>query len=316
VNSVTALGVTALHMACELRCFEPVMGPDSCRRLKCMRLLVEAGASVNAACHEGRTPLHSLCHSFNPASHLNCCVKWLLDRPGLDVNPVDCRHQTPLDVAVMAGQGSLASRLLQMPDINPNGGAPLNRSPLYEACTQNMGGTIVALLKHDDTLINTVAPPEWEADGVRWTALHALQWTDNADMSELLLMRGADRFACRDAPQPPPTANSPPMHLYEDVDFVLPPDCTPFVDADVVAGAVDYINDNTQMEDVFRRGVDYWKRLLHRHHAPQMRQVVRTLLLLQRRFADSETGISAVPRMPVEMWLLVCTHLRSADFVQ
>ena len=77
------------------------------------------------------------------------------------------------------------------------------------------------------------------------------------------------------------------------------------------------------IRELYRLGIDYWQRRRHAQHSHAMRQTVRALLLARQRL-----GARALPdlapsrrqqphptlaRLPEEIWLLICTFLRSAD---
>jgi hypothetical protein len=82
---------------------------------------------------------------------------------------------------------------------------------------------------------------------------------------------------------------------------------------------------DTNMRTLFASGMDYWQRKHHVHHSWAMKQVVFTLLLVQHSFAarhqdqdqqqqQHHRQPQQQPRLPVEMWWMVCCYLRSADF--
>jgi len=111
-----------------------------------------------------------------------------------------------------------------------------------------------------------------------WTALHsACRLHPNPNIAQVLLVGGADRSAPNDEGV---TALQMAVH--------------PVILA------------------MFRMGIDYWQRRRHAQHSPAAQEVVRALLCVQHRLERENPSVTVV--LPVEMWLLICTFLRSADF--
>ena len=74
------------------------------------------------------------------------------------------------------------------------------------------------------------------------------------------------------------------------------------------------------IRELFRQGIDYWQHRRHAQHSHAMKEVARTLLLVDQRLdADAERLAphmpAALPYLPVEIWLVVLGFLRSADFM-
>ena len=95
---------TALHFSCLFFTSPPPGG----RHLDCVALLLHHGASVDALCSDGRTPLHwaaAITHGETIA-----CVTSLIDA-GADVEARDQRGQTP---AQMATTPSVATHVQMM----------------------------------------------------------------------------------------------------------------------------------------------------------------------------------------------------------
>ena len=69
-----------------------------------------------------------------------------------------------------------------------------------------------------------------------------------------------------------------------------------------------------KLKAVYKTGIDYWDRRYHGFHAHSMKQVVATILLVRQRAAHGcGPGVSALPPLPVEIWMLVLRFLRGAD---
>ena len=101
--------------------------------------------------------------------------------------------------------------------------------------------------------------------------------------------------------------------------------------------ALELAGDSKEVKAAFLSGIDYWERRRHTGHAWAMKAVVWTLLLSRGRHAACSRGNSPVntpprlagrdprsrpptptptlPLLPEEIWLVVCSFLRSADFV-
>jgi ankyrin repeat protein len=87
-------------------------------RFNYLRLLVDAGADVNASDPEGWTPLH-----FAAQAHLPRTIEYLLEH-GAEADPLDSHGNTPLFRAASSSQGR--GEVIIMP--RTAGADPLNRN--------------------------------------------------------------------------------------------------------------------------------------------------------------------------------------------
>ena len=121
VDSVWMHSTTALHEACMMRCGHPcpawditdeVFSPAEVNRfIECASILIEAGADVNAVCHDwpgpvcGFTPLHFACEA-------GCLpMAKLLVKHGADTRLKDEDGRTPLDLAIELNKSDIRDYL-------------------------------------------------------------------------------------------------------------------------------------------------------------------------------------------------------------
>ena len=82
---------------------------------ECLKLLINAGANVNAANKHGVTPLH-IHNMGNDSSEHSQCLNLLLDKDDTDVNVVDDYGNTPLIYAAKYCHHDCLTTLLQTGD--------------------------------------------------------------------------------------------------------------------------------------------------------------------------------------------------------
>ena len=114
-----------------------------------LRLLIQAGANVNATNAEGYTALHLaiLCRDSEN-------VKLLLAAQGIDVNKEDSHGQTPLVLAIQKKQEEHIRLLLSAPDIDVNKADDRGYTPLRWAACMNHIQAVTLLLKKDEIELN------------------------------------------------------------------------------------------------------------------------------------------------------------------
>ena len=233
---------------------------------------------------------------------------------------------TALTAAVFNGHAGCVRALLQVDGIDVRAadeyaGATLFRTIMdrkgdWEACARALisANSIVRL-----NLLNC------RHRECGWTALHMICETKNASLAEDLLIAGSCRFA------PTLALTAVTWHAWHDArqwwssgviknnrnekyDLIL----GLFKKGGDTALAV--AAGDAAITRLFASGVDYWQRRLHGRHGWAMKEVVRTLLLVDQRL-DANAALlaphmpAALPYLPKEIWLVALGFLRSADFM-
>lgn len=106
---------------------------------KCVRLLIEAGADVNAKGYDEHTPLYQA----SVRGHSKC-VRLLLEAQGIDVN-----KENPLYAAAERGHSECVRQLLSAPGIDVNKG-----NPLYAAAERGNSECVRLLLEAQGIDVN------------------------------------------------------------------------------------------------------------------------------------------------------------------
>ena len=276
VNTRNALGITPLMIASEGM------------HVGVVRLLVGVSSiDINQQNHQGFTALHfsSKRRQFSNESGTTRCradvVKVLVRQQYIDVN-IACRiGWTAMYAAAQAGYVEVVQILASLPNIDVNRANKMfGWTPLIVASEgkEESHMTIVKLLIATRNIdINQEAK-----DGQ--TALHVACRVGNAEMTTILLVGGA----CR---------------LKTDGDGELPV-------------ALAHNNGHEDTKKLFDTGIEFWWIKRHRGHCVGMRRLVYVALLLQnythsRKHRDSRARKHWLPK---EMWLLICSFIRSADY--
>ncbi len=114
-----------------------------------LKLLVAAGANINAGDQNGETPL-----SWAAAKGMSECVRYLLSLPGIKVNRTNINRQTPLYRAVLSNEVECVELLLEARGIDVNMASVLGWSPLHLAARYGCDDIVELLLNHDDINVN------------------------------------------------------------------------------------------------------------------------------------------------------------------
>jgi len=279
-NQARGTGFTPLFAACQ-------RGHAACVRL----LLAAKGTDQNQAKSNSTTPLHIACARGHGA-----CVQLLLEAEGTDQNRPNGNGATPFFMACQNGHKVCVRLLLAAASADQNQAKGNGCTPLFVACQQGHEACARLLLAAKGTNANL----SLVAGG--WTPLHkACSGEGNPAMAALVLAGGGNRF----------TKNMDGRTALE-------------------------LTTSTAIREVFHQGIDYWQRRRHAQHAHAMRQVVLALLLARQRLGTAALPAPALApahvratrasrqrqqptrallvHLPEEIWLLVCTFLRSADF--
>ena len=168
-STISTVGSTALHVACEVRSAEAV------------RMLLTAGAVADAETPDGTTPLIVACHVGSAE-----CVSVLLTKGGANVNrPRQAGGgSTPLFIACNSSQPECVKALLAA---NANVHATLKRSKrtaLHISCAENRAKCVEALLMANASVD---AP-----DSTGMTPLDLACENDATDCIRRLLKAGAE----------------------------------------------------------------------------------------------------------------------------
>jgi len=163
-------GATALHLAA------------AGGHLKALKLLIEAGADVNAKDDEGSTPLHQAV-----ATNQYECVKELAKADGIDLEARDATLATPLAVAATLNLVPIV-KLLISKRAQLDAGDERDFTPLHHACAYGYIETVQILLTaganpNAATLIDDTTP------------FHQAVFNGHHELLEILLEYGADLSA-------------------------------------------------------------------------------------------------------------------------
>ena len=256
-------------------------------------LLAAEGVDVNRANDVGATALYVACQVGQEA-----CARLLLAAADTDQNQATDDGATPLHIACEKGHEACVLQLLAAAGTDQNLATNTGATPLFMACQMGHEACVRLLLATAGTSVN--APRN---GGI--TPLHkACNMEGNAALATLVLVGGGDRFA--------KTTNHGGITPLE-------------------------LTTSKTIRELFRLGIDYWQRRRHARHSHAMRQAVLALLLARQRLGaralpapalaaahgratrasrrqPPQQPTASLVHLPEEIWLLVCTFLRSADF--
>ena len=256
-----------------------------------VRALIASGrVDVNASAnYRGSRALLLACNQ--EGGHAEC-VAALLAAPEIDVNHTDDGNSTALAAAADNGYTDIVRALSAVGGIDANHLDDNDCTALMYAAKSGHTSCARALVAIKDISINMkyVDCVAHSSHNGGFTALHDacvdLRGATRTEMVELLLTAGGCRFQLDDAGKTP---------------------------LDLAAG-------DRGVAKVFAAGVDYWQLRLHGGHGWAMKEVARTLLLIDQRL-DADAALLAphlpvvLPYLPKEVWLVALGFLRSADFM-
>ncbi len=140
-----------------------------------LALLIAAGADVNAAGKDGRTPLYRAASEGRSE-----CVKLLLAAPGIDVNKANKDGNTPLNWAIWNGRSECVRLLLAAPGIDVNKADKDGETPLYRAAWKGHSACVKLLLAAPGIDVN-------KANEVGWTPLTVAAYNGRTECVRMLL---------------------------------------------------------------------------------------------------------------------------------
>ncbi|MBQ3526864.1 MAG: ankyrin repeat domain-containing protein [Akkermansia sp.] len=144
-----------------------------------LQLLITAGADVNKADKDGKTPLYRAAKFGHPE-----CVKLLLAAPGIDVNKANKKGYTPLQMAAWKGHPECVKLLLAAPGIDVNKADGDGWTPLYWAAGKGHTECVKLLLAAPGIDVN-------KADKKGFTPLYWAKERNHKEIVELLRAAGA-----------------------------------------------------------------------------------------------------------------------------
>ncbi len=151
-NATDASGISALHHAlragatphAEADDAEGPLAPPAFRDdIACVKALLDAGADINAAAHNGVTPLHAA-QMWATDGNLAC---HLLDRGANPAPSAPCVFGSPLHMAVQGESENLVKRLLNA-GVPVNAADPDGNTPLHAAAAIGSVAMVRLLLEH------------------------------------------------------------------------------------------------------------------------------------------------------------------------
>ena len=146
--------------------------------LEAVRMLLAAGADVDARQGDGATALHWAAHRNDPEA-----TRLLIDAGGA-VNTANALGATPLWLAAMNGSAPVVGRLLEA-GANANGALTMGETPLMTAARSGNVQVVELLLEHGADV--NAAEHERGQTALMWAVAQ-----QQADVARLLIDRGAD----------------------------------------------------------------------------------------------------------------------------
>jgi len=256
---------------------------ESCRNNdpRCIDVLARAGADPNVAANNGDTAIGCAVRG-----RFKACVDRLLAMPGINVNVyVDNGGMTPLMCAVRHGDLRLAEKLLAVPGANPNMHLPERVRVVGDFMVCERETALSMACKY----LTPIAGLGRTSSDYGEHARSGKNGVWNYSMVEAVLIGGG---------------------------------CRSFGFGKDVGGGYNrmamqlkgvYLSRHKQLAGLFKSGVDFWQRKLHKRHSAWMHEAVATVLLVHARSRTEAIAGPASVRLPVEMWLLILAHLRGAD---
>lgn len=174
VSNVRDNGISTLHRVADKNCGDPHKLPADA--VKIARMLITAGANIEATNKQGETPL------FNAAGTGNIAVLDLLIASGANVNAQSSERLTPLGSAILNQQKEAVGRLLKA-------GAKVNvywnGSPLLTWAINNPTGTVDPEIVSDLVAAGANLKAK-DKDSLRETALEHAQRANLVEVVTIL----------------------------------------------------------------------------------------------------------------------------------
>jgi ankyrin repeat protein len=175
INARDIAGNTPLHAATD----SPYVKRDL------LELLIAKGADVNARNEAGQTPLHRVSMIRKQGTRLDHPAEVLLAH-GAEVNAKDKSGNTPIHFAVKNGHCKLIDLLQAKGAITSKDDKP-DEEASFQALGRNERNDA-----HDLELLLDYGADVNAADRWGWSLLHYTVWPSNADMTKVLLEKGAN----------------------------------------------------------------------------------------------------------------------------
>ena len=325
VNMVTEDGFTALRAASYRGHVSTVEA-----------LLTATGINVNQATRRGMTALYSASKN----GHLGV-VKALLQAQNIEVNQASNRGHTVLYAAAYCGRTDVVEALLAASDIDVNQATNSGYTGLHVAA-QNGHLEVVKLLlaasniDANQTTTNGCTALYSAARDGHVAVVKVLLASPNINLNQKTTSKGHSALfaACKkDRPELVKAllaaehidVNQRNAEHLTALHLAAGRGCEPIVELLLVGGGCRHAlsaDGKTPLQEaktdkiraIFSAGIDYWRLPRHKQHSRRMNRRLHLLALVQQRMNAGHCPGLASRCLPKEIWLLVFSFLRSADF--
>jgi len=244
-------------------------------------LLAESKVNVNQSVGYGSDPALIVATTHGWVD----IVQFLISCDGIDVNCTDHFGETAVALAAQNGNLPILRALLAVDGIDQNTENEYGDTALMRATAEGQERVVRVLVTAKGTI--DINREDGDGDTLLHDACNVVNSHEAMDVAKVLLMGGSCRFMVnREGKTALDMARKNPS-VHKD------------------------------LHTLFASGIDYWQRKHHDGHSYAMRQVVTTALLLRQRLDAKSSPLGVLPELPElpeEIWLNLCTFLRSADF--